>query len=77
MARFGHGEDRYTTTVEDAARWEAMRGADEAGDDRPTAAEVEDFGIGGYVATGALVEAYERLKVELWGEITPQDEPPF
>jgi len=68
-------EDRFTRTVEDAARFER----DHAVDDRdvPSASDLADTGAGGYVATGAWLEALERTKRDLWGDIVPQDEPPF
>jgi hypothetical protein len=69
-------EDRFTTTVEDAARFERDH-ADFIDVDRPSEGDLLDSGIGGDWSLTRSDEDWAAAARSLWGDIVPQDEPPF
>ena len=70
------GEDRSTNTVEDAAAY-ARAHADEVDRDVPSASDLVDTGIGGDWSLTRSDEDWAAAARSLWGDIVPQDEPPF
>lgn len=69
--------DLHTTTVEDAARFEAERGRIEDFDDRPTLAELEREEW----EAGRRTPHYDgptiTVPADPWLDVTIPDEPPF
>lgn len=70
-------EDRFTTTEADAGAFE--RAHHDAGSDRdvPSPSDLLDDGIGGDWNLTRSDSEWAAAARSLWGEIVPQDEPPF
>jgi hypothetical protein len=69
-------EDRHTSTVDGAAGFERAH-ADEVDVDLPSASDLLDSGIGGDWNLTRSDEDWAAAARSLWGDIAPQDEPPF